>query len=103
MIVTNGADRAIDLFEAPEFEKSHLREWVLEDVSQARMKDENGFHVNVVQAPAPETRPTIRMNVDLFEEAIERLPAHGFTSRDGGQTSETGSSEECTLYAPSGL
>ena len=60
MIITKDAETAIALFEALGFERRHTKEGFLDDVSAVRMKDSNGFHVDVVQAPVPHDMTTIQ-------------------------------------------
>ena len=72
LIVTKDAEAAIAVFEALGFEKRHTKEGIsINDVTNVRMKDANGFHVDVTQGDGEWTM--IRMNVDNLEEAIEFL------------------------------
>lgn len=103
MIITKDAESAIALFEALGFERRHTKDGFLDDVSCVRMKDANGFHVDVVQAPVPRDITTIRMNVGDFDEAIEFLTAHGFKSNSDKKPTETGSSKGCMMVSPSGF
>lgn len=103
MIITKDSEAAVALFEALGFERRHTKEGFLDDVSAVRMKDSNGFHVDVVQAPVPQGMTTIRMNVDDFDEAYELLTSHGFKRRSEGKPTETGSSKGCMLVSPSGF
>ncbi len=103
MIITKDSESAIALFEALGFERRHKKDGFLEDVSSVRMKDSNGFHVDVVQAPVPQDIMTIRMNVDDFDEARALLTAHGFKSMNDKEPTETGSSKGCLMVSPSGF
>ena len=94
---------AIALFEALGFERRHTKDGFRDDVSAVRMKDSNGFHVDVVQAPVQQDITTIRMNVDDFDEAYGLLTAHGFKSKSEGNPTETGSSKGCMMVSPSGF
>ena len=77
LIVTKDAESAIKLFEALGFERRHTKDSIgIENVTDVRMKDANGFHVDVSQGSGEWTM--IRMNVDNLEEAIEFLEALGF-------------------------
>ena len=103
MIITKDAEAAIALFEALGFERRHTKDGFLDDVSTVRMKDANGFHVDVVQAPVPQDMTTIRMNVEDFDEACDFLMAHGFKRKSEGKPTETGSSKGCMMVSPSGF
>ena len=79
LIVTkeSEAEPVIALFEALGFKKSHTKETLGTNTGMnVRMKDANGFHVDVTEGDADRT--IIRMNVDDLEEAIEFLEARGF-------------------------
>ena len=105
LIVTRDAESAIRLFEALGFEKRHTKEGIGEDnVTDVRMKDANGFHVDVSQGDGEWTM--IRMNVDNLEEATELLKEHGFRMarhEAAKETVDTGSSKFNIMVSPSGF
>ena len=75
-IVTNNADSIVKLFEELGFEKRHLQEGIgTLDVTGIRMKDANGFNLDISQpnVSIPQDTVSIRMNVDNFEEAYNFL------------------------------
>ncbi len=80
-IVSSHADDVIKLFEELGFEIRHKKTEVdgRDDITITRMRDSNGFHVDVVHDPAS-TQDTslIRMNVDDFGEAYELLKDYDF-------------------------
>ena len=104
VIVTTDPDAAISLFEALGFEKRHTKEVISENnVCDVRMKDANGFHVDVSQGTGEWTM--IRMNVDNLEEAIEFLEGRGFHKARhevANKTIDTGSSRFNIMVSPSG-
>ena len=104
LIVTTKADDTVRLFEELGFEKRHNKvSGVSEDISTVRMKDSNGFHVDVTNVDKLERDMTIiRMNVDNLEEAYALLTAHGFKAVDGS-TSLTSSSKSMLMASPSGF
>jgi hypothetical protein len=62
LIVTKDAESAIALFEELGFARRHTKEGIGEDnVTDVRMKDANGFHVDVSQGDGNWTM--IRMNL----------------------------------------
>lgn len=104
LIVTTKADDAIKLFEELGFEKRHNKvSGVSEDINTVRMKDSNGFHVDITKVVKLDRDMTIiRMNVDDLDEAYALLTAHGFKAVDGS-TSLTNSSKSVLMASPSGL
>ncbi len=104
LIVTKDAESAIALFEALGFEKRHAKEGIgINNVTDIRMKDSNGFHVDIAQGQGEWTM--IRMNVDNLEEAIEFLEARGFHKarhEAAHETVDTGSSRFNIMVSPSG-
>ena len=105
MILTRKPEEAIALFEALGFERRHHKigeagdgEHGL-DFSTVRMKDANGFHVDVVTADTERLErdlTVIRMNVDDFDEAAELLRSHGF------RESLSNTSEKMKVALPAG-
>ena len=104
LIVTKDAASAIALFEELGFERKHMKEGIgLEDVTDVRMKDANGFHVDISEGHGEWTM--IRMNVDNLEEAIEFLEGRGFHKARhevANKTIDTGSSRFNIMVSPSG-
>ena len=105
LIVTKDAENAVALFEALGFEQRHVKEGISKDnVTDIRMKDANGFHVDVSQGTGEWTM--IRMNVDDLEEAIAFLEARGFHKARhevANKTIDTGTSRFNIMVSPSGF
>ena len=104
LIVTKDAESAIALFEELGFERQHTKEDIsINNVTEVRMKDANGFHVDVTGGTGSWTM--IRMNVDDLEEAIAFLEARGFHKarhEAAHDTVDTGSSRFNIMVSPSG-
>ena len=104
LIVTKDAASAIALFEELGFERKHMKEEIgLENVTDVRMKNANGFHVDISEGHGEWTM--IRMNVDNLEEAIEFLEGRGFHKARhevANKTIDTGSSRFNIMVSPSG-
>ena len=105
LIVSAEAEAAIKLFEELGFEKSHVKEGEVNgtDFANVRMKDANGFHVDIANVPVPKDMTVIRMNVDDFEEAKAILEKHGFVNANAGQRRENATSYSEFMAAPSGF
>lgn len=107
-IVTTKIDETIKLFEDLGFERRHMKEGIeiadRED-TVIRMKDANGFYLDILKSDTEAPRDTIgiRMNVDAFEEACETLGAHGFKNVYGDQTVDTKTSKAAMMESPSGF
>ena len=103
--ITGNAEAAIALFEALGFERRHTKTGINdEDITTVRMKDANGFHVDVTQVDHfPRDIMAIRMNVDDFDEAYEFLTARGFKNAQGDKVTDTGSSHATMMVSPSGF
>ena len=105
LIVTKDAESAIALFEELGFERRHTKEGIsINNVTDVRMKDANGFHVDVTQGNGEWTM--IRMNVDDLEEAIAFLEARGFHKarhEAAKDTVDTGSSRFNIMVSASGF
>ena len=105
LIATTDAESTIKLFEELGFEKKHTKEGIsINNVTNVRMKDANGFHVDVTQGNEEHTM--IRMNVDNLEEAVEFLEAHGFhKARHAAahDTMDTGSSKINVMVSSTGF
>ena len=106
IIVTPAFDDVVSVFEALGFEKKHapVTDTGKHEVRTYRMKDENGFHVDISDIKdLPRDMTYIRMNVDNFEEAYNILIAHGFTNPRGDGTIDSKSSKAASLISPSGV
>jgi hypothetical protein len=101
MIISKDADSLASLFEELGFEKRHNKTG--DNFSGNRMKDANGFHIDVVDAEVPQDLVSIRMNVSSFDEAYEMLTARGFKIVQGGKVENTGSSRSAMMVSPSGF
>jgi len=104
LIVTKDAASAIALFEDLGFERHHTKEGIsLNNVTDVRMKDANGFHVDITEGNGEWTM--IRMNVDDLEETIVFLEEHGFHKarhEAANKTVDTGTSRFNIMVSPSG-
>lgn len=100
LILSKDAESIISLFEELGFEKRHNK--VGDDFSSNRMKDANGFHVDVTDVALQQDITSIRMNVDSFDEAYELLTAHGFKI-EGDDVRNTGTSKSAMMVSPSGF
>jgi hypothetical protein len=105
LIITKDAASAIALFEELGFERHHAKEGIgIQNVTDVRMKDANGFHVDITQGDNEWTM--IRMNVDNLEEATELLKGRGFRMarhEAAKETVDTGSSKFNIMVSPSGF
>lgn len=105
LIVTKDAESAIALFEELGFARRHTKEGIgIDNATDVRMKDANGFHVDVTQGTGEWTM--IRMNVDNLEEAIAFLEARGFHKARhavANKTIDTGSSMFNIMVSASGF
>ena len=105
LIVTKDSESAIALFEELGFVRRHTKEGIGENnVTDVRLKDANGFHVDVTQGDGEWTM--IRMNVDNLEEAVAFLEARGFHKARhavANKTIDTGSSKINIMVSPSGF
>lgn len=104
-ILTPNADDVIAVFEALGFQRAHNTVGINDsDISSVRMKDDNGFHVDITKIEKlPQDRTIIRMNVDNFDEAFEFLTARGFKNGQGDKVTVSSSSKATTMVAPSGF
>jgi predicted enzyme related to lactoylglutathione lyase len=103
LIVSPDAETVIKFYEEMGFEVKHknteLTDTGLYDVT---MKDADGHRVDIAQASKlPRDLTIIRMNVESFDEAYEKLTAHGFKQQ--GQTVEQPSSKSAMMVSPSGF
>ena len=105
-IITKDAAPIVQLFEELGFEKRHDQEGIGElNVEGIRMKDANGFYVDVSQPDVPLERDVaaIRMNVDDFDTAYQLLLSKGFRNYYGDRIVETRTSKSTLMIAPSGF
>ena len=106
MILSKNADEIIGLFEELGFERRHQVDNIDDkDISSVRMKDSNGFYLDVARVESmPRDMTTMRMNVSDFDEAYELLKAHGFKNARGeDQTIDSKSARSCLMISPSGF
>jgi len=104
LIITRDPDAAIELFEKLGFKQHHVKQNISEiKTTDVRMKDENGFYVDIAQGDGEYTM--IRLNVDDFDEAIEFFMSRGFRKphhERAHKTVDTGSSRYTMVVSPSG-
>ncbi|WP_044913168.1 hypothetical protein [Butyrivibrio sp. WCE2006] len=104
LIVTKDSEPVIKLFEELGFEMHHTKQGIgKQNVTDVRMKDSNGFAVDISQGSGEWTM--IRVNVDNLEEAVEFLEARGFHKarhEAAHDTIDTGSSKINIMVSPSG-
>ena len=105
LIVTKDAENVIKLFEALGFEKRHSLDASTgtDDFTSVRMKNAEGFYVDVANVPVPQDMTLIRINVDDFDEAYKFFTERGFTNPRGGHTVDTKTNKSCMLRSPSGF
>ena len=105
-IITNDAAALTAFFEELGFEKRHNPRGIGElNVEGIRMKDENGFCLDISQPELqlPHDLVAIRMNVDDFEAAYAMLEARGFKNFYGEKAVEMKSSKSAVMISPSGF
>ena len=107
-ISSTHTDEAIKLFGELGFERRHTKKGIEiadRDDTVIRMKDENGFYVDILQPAAGQTGDIvgIRMNVDDFDEAYGMLKERGFKNLYGEETVNTSSSKAAMMVSPSGF
>ena len=106
LIVTKDAENVIRMFEELGFERRHRIEATKSngaEITSVRMKNADGFYVDVAQAPNLEhDLSLIRMNVDNFEEAYEFLTARGFRNTQGAETLDTKTNKSAMMVSPTG-
>ncbi|SES92772.1 hypothetical protein SAMN04487771_10028 [[Clostridium] aminophilum] len=106
MILSKNAEEIIKLFEELGFERRHQKDNIDgKDISNVRMTDPNGFHVDVARVESMEKdMTTMRMNVRDYDEAYEFLKSRGFKNATGSDhTVESTSARSCLMIAPSGF
>ena len=109
MILTKEADAEanIQLFEALGFERRHNKNNEMEVAfNEVRMKDANGFHVDVISGKRnmlERDMTIIRINVDDFDEAAQRLLNNDYRESKIIGKLHTETSKYAFYVAPSGL
>ena len=108
LIVTKDAEATIALFEALGFERRHMKTGINDkDITSVRLRytgeDGKVFHVDVTNAPVPQSITSIRMNVRDFDEAYKMLEEKGFKNSQGDKITNTGSSKSTMMVSPSGF
>ena len=106
LIVTNDAENVIKVFEALGFERRHniTVNSSGKDIESVRMKNADGFHVDVAQVNGiPRDMTMIRMNVDDFDEAYQFLTDRGFKNPKGDHTVDTATNKSACLTSPTGF
>ena len=106
-IITRDAESVKKLFEELGFEQKHNPKGIGElNVNAIRMKDANGFHLDISQpdrTPSEQDMTAIRINVDDFDEAYQLLLSHRFKNFYGDKTTDQSTSRSAIMYSPSGL
>ena len=109
LIVTKDSEAAIKLFEELGFKRHHTKEGVdgqaNSGVVEYRMKDDNGFYVDITQAQMdiPKDYTFIRMNVSDLDEAYNMLTERGFRMAKGFDDAvDTGTSRYRLMVSPTG-
>ena len=107
LIATAHSDDIVKLFEELGFERRHTKKGIdIEDKDNTvfRMKDANGFYLDVTQEASIQRDITgIRINVDDFDEAYNLLVSHGFEQFMEQGTISTPSSKFVLLKSTSGF
>ena len=105
LIVTRDPESAIKLFEEMGFKIHHTKEGIsINNRTNVRMKDLNGFHVDITEGEKDWTM--IRINVDDLNEAIKFLEERGFHKARhaaANETVDTGSSRFNIMVSESGF
>lgn len=105
-IVTKNAEPLIKLFEELGFERRHKQDGIGDyDVTAIRMKDANGFYLDISQADAdiPHDIVSIRMNTDDFEKAYDMLIEHGFKNIYGDRSIPSKSAKSAMMISSTGF
>lgn len=102
-VMVTDAEPVIQLFKDLGFEPRHHQEGLADrNIEGNVLRDANGFRMNILQVDdlSRPAIPTIRMNVDDFDEACEILRAHGFTEAPGALVTDTGSAKSLMMVSP---
>ena len=105
-IVTKNAEPLIKLFEELGFERRHKQDGIGDyDVTAIRMKDANGFYLDISQVDAdiPHDIVSIRMNTDDFEKAYDMLIEHGFKNIYGDRSITSKSAKSAMMISSTGF
>ncbi|MBP3815584.1 MAG: hypothetical protein J6H21_01805 [Firmicutes bacterium] len=105
-IITSDAESLVKVFEALGFDKRHQQEGIGDlDVTGIRMKDSDGHYVDIseVDIGLKEDKVAIRMNVDDFDEAYEKLEALGFKNIYGYHQVDTKTAKSAMMISPGGF
>ena len=105
LIVSQHSEDIIQLFEALGFERRHMKTDIEGgENTTVRIRDPSGFHVDVASSNhVPQDLTSIRINVDDFDEACAFFMSRGFINPRGDKVTETSSSMDTYLIAPSGF
>jgi predicted enzyme related to lactoylglutathione lyase len=103
LIISHDAETVIKFYGDLGFEVRHKNTEVTDSGAyDVTMKDADGHRVDVTYSPrVPKDMTIIRMNVESFDEAYEKLTAHGFKQQ--GPTVELSSSKSAMMVSPSGF
>jgi len=104
-IITNEAEKFIELFGALGFEKQHnKRDIGVQKVNGVVMKNADGFKLDISEPKMklPHDVTAIRINVDDFDEVYELLISKGFRNFYGDENVMTTSSRSAVLISPTG-
>ena len=105
-IITSDAESLVKVFEALGFGRRHQQEGIGDlDVTGIRMKDSDGHYVDIseVDIGLKEDKVAIRMNVDDFDEAYEKLEALGFKNIYGHHHVDTKTAKSAMMISPGGF
>ena len=106
-VISKDPDSVIAVFEALGFQRTHNKTSEKGVVfSSVRMKDANGFHVDIIKAenvPGDRDLSSIRINVDDFDEAFKFFMDKGFRESQKFGRNDTPSSKYSILISPSGF
>jgi hypothetical protein len=106
LIISPNADAIISLFEELGFEKRHAPVVETGDrtVQRTRMKDANGFYVDISQLDSISRDMTaMRMNVDSIDEAYALLTSRGFKPAPGTEEVDPKNARAMLMVSPSGF
>lgn len=104
LVVSQEAKTIVEAFEDLGFERKHTKT----DIEGGKntnytLKDSNGNCINIASSVrVPQDLTSISINVDDFDEAYEFFISHGFKNPRGDKVTETSSSVDVYLIAPSG-
>lgn len=106
-IATAHVDETIEMLEELGFERRHTKEGIEiagRDNTVFRMKDENGYYLDILQIDGDDQRDSvgIRMNVDDFDEAYQILKEKGFKNVYDDEIVETETSKAAMMISSSG-